>query len=165
MVENQKTKKKDFVEIEFIGKNLTNNEVFDTNIKEEAKKINLEIKDKPLMVCIGGEMLVKGFDSALELYLQEKNVNRFLQQDPMEFSRLIARHVVGAEYRAQWQAVCAGGVSNGSPKDLLKYQDLLKMQVQLFVSLSSSLTVFENLSFVLVCFFHNSQRKFHDSYS
>lgn len=66
MVENSKVKKKDFVEIEFIGKNLTNNDIFDTNIKEEAKKINLEINPKPLIVCIGEGMLVKGFDEDLE---------------------------------------------------------------------------------------------------
>ena len=35
-----KVVKNDFVEIEFLGKNLSNNEVFDTNIAEEAKKIN-----------------------------------------------------------------------------------------------------------------------------
>lgn len=66
MAENTKTKKKDFVELEFIGKDLLNNEVFDTNIKEEAKKINFEVKDKLLIVCIGENMVVKGFDEALE---------------------------------------------------------------------------------------------------
>jgi len=58
------TKKGDFAEIEFIGK--ANGEIFDTNIREEAEKINLEIETKPLIVCIGQEMLVKGFDKELE---------------------------------------------------------------------------------------------------
>lgn len=57
-------KKNDFVEIEFIG--LANGEIFDTNIKKEAEKINLQIETKPLIVCIGQGMLVKGFDNALE---------------------------------------------------------------------------------------------------
>jgi FKBP-type peptidyl-prolyl cis-trans isomerase 2 len=66
MAENRQTKKNDFIEIEFLGKNLTNNEVFDTNIKEEAEKINIEYTGKPLVVCIGQNMVVKGFDEALE---------------------------------------------------------------------------------------------------
>jgi len=62
----EKTKKKDFVEIEFIARNLSNNEIFDTNIKAEAEKINLKLKDKPLIVCIGESMVVKGLDEELE---------------------------------------------------------------------------------------------------
>ena len=60
----EKTKKSDFVEIEFVGK--ANGEIFDTNIKQEAEKVNLKIEVKPLIVCIGQEMLVKGFDKELE---------------------------------------------------------------------------------------------------
>ncbi len=59
-----KTKKNDFIEIEFIGR--VNGEVFDTTIQKEAEKINLKIEENPLIVCIGQEMLVKGFDNALE---------------------------------------------------------------------------------------------------
>jgi FKBP-type peptidyl-prolyl cis-trans isomerase 2 len=66
MAENKLTKKGDFVELEFLGKNLTNNEVFDTNIKAEAEKIGIEYTGKPLIVCIGQGMVVKGFDQALE---------------------------------------------------------------------------------------------------
>ena len=61
-----KTKKNDFVEIEFIGKNEETGEIFDTNIKEEAEKINLKIQEKPMVICIGSGMLVSGFDNALE---------------------------------------------------------------------------------------------------
>jgi len=63
-------KKNDFVEIEFVGK--ANGEVFDTNIKEEAKKAKLEIKEKPLIVCVGQGMLLKAFDEALE----KKEINK-----------------------------------------------------------------------------------------
>jgi len=58
------TKKNDFVEIEYVG--YANGKIFDTNIKTEAKKIDLNIEASPLIVCIGKEMLVKGFDNALE---------------------------------------------------------------------------------------------------
>jgi FKBP-type peptidyl-prolyl cis-trans isomerase 2 len=60
----EKTKKKDFVEIEFVG--FANGEMFDTTIKKEAEKIDLKIEEKPLVVCIGEEMVVKGFDKELE---------------------------------------------------------------------------------------------------
>jgi len=60
-------KKKDFIELEFLGKNLLNNEIFDTNVLEEAKKINPDIKDvRPLVICIGQEMVVKGLDEFLD---------------------------------------------------------------------------------------------------
>lgn len=61
-----KIKKNDFIELEYIGKNITNNEIFDTNIKEEAEKLNIEYSGKPLVVCVGKGMVVKGFDEALE---------------------------------------------------------------------------------------------------
>lgn len=57
-------KKNDFIEIEFTGR--ANGEIFDTNIKKEAEKINLKIEEKPIIICIGQGMLVKGFDKALE---------------------------------------------------------------------------------------------------
>jgi FKBP-type peptidyl-prolyl cis-trans isomerase SlyD len=59
--------KNDFIEIEFTGK--ANNEVFDTTNKQEAKQMNPEIdtKDiKPLIVSVGNQMLLKGFDDAIE---------------------------------------------------------------------------------------------------
>jgi len=61
-----KVKKNDFVEIEFTGKIKDTQEVFDTNIKKEAEKISLNIEEKPLVVCIRQEMLVKGFDKSLD---------------------------------------------------------------------------------------------------
>ncbi len=65
-----KTKKDDFVKIEFVG--LANGEIFDTNIKEEAEKINLKIEPKPLIISIGQNMVVKGFDKGLE----DKEINK-----------------------------------------------------------------------------------------
>lgn len=66
ITKTQKTQKNDFVEIEFTGRIKDTSEIFDTNIKKEAEKINLKIPEKPLVVCIGKSMLVKGFDKALE---------------------------------------------------------------------------------------------------
>ena len=66
MANSELANKKDFVELEFLGRNLTNNEVFDTNITEEAKKIKLELSGKPLIVCVSQGMVVKGFDEALD---------------------------------------------------------------------------------------------------
>jgi FKBP-type peptidyl-prolyl cis-trans isomerase 2 len=63
---NEIIKKNDFVELEFLGKNLTNNEIFDTNMPQEAKKIGLQTNPRPLLVCVGKGMIVKGFDEALE---------------------------------------------------------------------------------------------------
>ncbi len=60
----EKTKKGDFVEIEFIG--YANGDVFDTNIKEKAKEINLGVEVTSLVVCIGRGMVVPGFDKQLE---------------------------------------------------------------------------------------------------
>ncbi len=56
--------KGDFVELEFVGKTSAG-EIFDTNIEEEAKKIR--VKDvKPLIVCVGEGMVIRGLDKALE---------------------------------------------------------------------------------------------------
>ncbi|MBS3091955.1 peptidylprolyl isomerase [Candidatus Pacearchaeota archaeon] len=67
----EKIQKKDFIELEFIGKT-KEGEVFDTNISEEAKKIGLEIENKPFIVCIGQKMVLQGLDNALE----DKEVNK-----------------------------------------------------------------------------------------
>lgn len=61
---SEKTTKGDFVEIKFTGK--ANNEIFDSNIEEDLKKINPEAKPQQLIVVIGENMLVPGLDHALE---------------------------------------------------------------------------------------------------
>jgi FKBP-type peptidyl-prolyl cis-trans isomerase 2 len=62
--------KNDFVEIEFTGK--SGNEIFDTTNKEDAKKIGIEIQDKPLIISVGNGMLLKAFDE----YLEGKELNK-----------------------------------------------------------------------------------------
>jgi FKBP-type peptidyl-prolyl cis-trans isomerase 2 len=58
-------KKNDFVELQFTGQ-VKGGEIFDTNIKKEAEKINLQIEERPFAVCVGQEMVIKGLDNALE---------------------------------------------------------------------------------------------------
>ncbi len=60
----EKLQKKDFVEIEFIGK-VKNGGIFDTNIEEEAKKININIKSRPLIICLGEGMILPAIDNFL----------------------------------------------------------------------------------------------------
>ena len=47
----EKTKEKDFVEIEFTG--TANGNIFDSNILEDLKKISKESKPKKTIVIIG----------------------------------------------------------------------------------------------------------------
>ncbi len=54
----------DFIEIEFVGK-VKNGEVFDTNIKEECEKIKLEVEARPLIICIGQNMILPAIDEFL----------------------------------------------------------------------------------------------------
>lgn len=63
MAEKEKLKKNDFIELRYIG--ITEGEIFDTNIKEEAKKIELEIKTRPLIICIGQNMILPAIDEFL----------------------------------------------------------------------------------------------------
>ena len=61
----EKINKNDFIELEFIGKEI-DGKVFDTNIPEEAEKIDIKIENKPFIICVGQKMVVKGLDKALE---------------------------------------------------------------------------------------------------
>ena len=60
-----KLKKKDFIALEFTGKIKESDQIFDTTIKADAEKIGAN-DIKPLKICIGEGMVVKGFDDALE---------------------------------------------------------------------------------------------------
>ena len=60
----EKTKKKEFVEIEYTG--YANGEMFDSNIAENLKKINSKAKAEKTIVIIGERMVVPGLDDALE---------------------------------------------------------------------------------------------------
>ena len=58
--------KNDFIEIDFTGK-AKDGDVFDTTNKQEAEKAGLQIKDpKPLIICVGQEMVIPGLDKAFE---------------------------------------------------------------------------------------------------
>ncbi len=59
-------KKNDFIQLEYTGKIKDSNEIFDTNIEEQAKKINLNIQTKPLSICIGQGMILESIDEFLE---------------------------------------------------------------------------------------------------
>jgi len=56
-------KKDDFIELNFTGK--ANDEIFDTTIPELAKEINPNANIKPMIVSVGNQMLLKGFDETL----------------------------------------------------------------------------------------------------
>jgi len=61
-------KKNDFIEIDFTAK-IKDGNIFDTTIANEAKKAEIfnEKQDyKPLQICVGQGMVIKGLDSALE---------------------------------------------------------------------------------------------------
>ena len=60
-----KFRKNDFVELKYTGKIKDTNEIFDTNIEEEAEKINLDIKTKPLIICLGQNMILPSIDEFL----------------------------------------------------------------------------------------------------
>ena len=64
MTENEKTKKKDFIEIKYTG--YTNGQIFDSNIDEDLKKINPNDKPLKTIIAVGEKMLVPGLDNALE---------------------------------------------------------------------------------------------------
>lgn len=58
-------KKNDFIELEFTGKTEGGN-IFDTNLKDEAKKIGLEIETRPLVICLDQNMILPAIDEFLE---------------------------------------------------------------------------------------------------
>ena len=60
-----KIQKKDFIELEYSG-SIKNGEVFDTNIKEDAKKLELDAEFRPLVICIGEGMILPAIDEFLE---------------------------------------------------------------------------------------------------
>jgi len=63
------TKKGDFVEVTFVGKEKESGKVFDTNDAAAAKKLGLNTEDHhlhSLYVCIGKQDVIPGLDEALE---------------------------------------------------------------------------------------------------
>jgi len=57
--------KNDFIELKYTGRVKDTGLIFDTNIEEEAKKINLNIKTRPLIICIGQNMILPSIDRFL----------------------------------------------------------------------------------------------------
>ena len=56
----------DFIELNFTGKVADSGEIFDTNVKEDAQKANLDVKEiKPFVLSVGHSMLPKGLDENL----------------------------------------------------------------------------------------------------
>lgn len=59
-------KKNDFIKIEFTGRISDSNEIFDTNIKEDAKEAGLKTENLSApIICVGSRMLPEGFDEDL----------------------------------------------------------------------------------------------------
>lgn len=59
-------KKKDFIEIEFTARIKDTGEIFDSNIKEDLKKSNLEnVEAKPFVLCLGEGMFLPGVEDLL----------------------------------------------------------------------------------------------------
>ena len=56
-------KKNDFIELLYTG--YANGEIFDSNIESDLKLINPDSKAKKLIIAVGQDMVVKGFDRAL----------------------------------------------------------------------------------------------------
>lgn len=59
-------KNNDFIEVEFTGRIAGTDEIFDTNIEEDAKKGGFDLKNiKPFVLSVGNKMLPEGFDDDL----------------------------------------------------------------------------------------------------
>ena len=84
-----KLQKKDFIEVEFTGKT-KEGQIFDSNIKEDLKEINPEIKAKPLIFCLGEDMFLKGVDDYLigkelgDYKIELTPENAFGKRDPRQ---------------------------------------------------------------------------------
>jgi len=62
-------KKGDFIELDYIGRLRTTNKVFDTTLKDVAKKENIAQKGvmyRPAYACVGAKHVLIGIDEALE---------------------------------------------------------------------------------------------------
>jgi len=95
-----KITKNDFIEIEFTGKISNTDEVFDTNIKADAEKAKLDIKEiKPFILSVGHKMLPAGFDADIEgkelnkkYILNLKPENAFGKRNPQLVRMIPTKH-------------------------------------------------------------------------
>jgi len=65
--------KKDFIEIEFTGK-IKDGEIFDSNVKEDLKKLNPDANPKPIIFSLGEGMFLKGIDD----FLIGKDIGKYI---------------------------------------------------------------------------------------
>ncbi|MCH8945735.1 MAG: peptidylprolyl isomerase [Nanoarchaeota archaeon] len=72
-------KKKDFIEIEFTAR-VKNGDIFDSNIKQDLKKADLDIEPKPFIFSLGEGMFLKG----IEDFLTGKDVGKYEIELPPE---------------------------------------------------------------------------------
>ena len=63
-----KIQKNDFIEIEFTGRDVSNNQIFDTTDSKEAEGIGFQDPEqvKPLVISVGNQMILQGLDDDLE---------------------------------------------------------------------------------------------------
>jgi FKBP-type peptidyl-prolyl cis-trans isomerase 2 len=79
-MQDEKLKKNDFIELEYVGKIKDTGLVFDTNIEQEAKKINIDIKTRPFIICIGQNMILQSIDE----FLIGKQIGKYTLELPPE---------------------------------------------------------------------------------
>ncbi|MBU0930098.1 MAG: FKBP-type peptidyl-prolyl cis-trans isomerase, partial [Nanoarchaeota archaeon] len=62
-----KIKKHDFIEIDYIGKVKSTDQIFDLTNKEIAEKNNIQMEHeyKPIIICVGEKNILKGIDDNL----------------------------------------------------------------------------------------------------
>lgn len=93
-----KIQKNDFIELNFTGR-VKGGDIFDTNILEDARKIDLKLNEIPFIICIGQRMVVSGLDNALEdkeigkKYIIELTPKQSFGERRAEFVRLIPKKV------------------------------------------------------------------------
>lgn len=97
----EKINKNDFIEIEFTGRVANTNEIFDTNIKEDAEKEGLKLQQepKPFILSVGNKMLPQGLDEdLLEKELQKEHEvelnpeKAFGKRDPKQVRMVPLKH-------------------------------------------------------------------------
>ena len=75
------TQKGDFIELKFSG--YGNNELFDSNIESDLKKLHPKAKAEKMIIIVGEGMVVKGLDKELDPGRDRKPVclpcNSFLE--------------------------------------------------------------------------------------
>lgn len=72
-----KTKKGDFIEIDFVGKVKDSNQIFDLTLEKVAKENNIHNPKqtyKPVIICLGQNEIIKGLDEELT----DKEINKQL---------------------------------------------------------------------------------------